>query len=140
MRIEITEGPHQLQSGQYGKWRGTWYAQPPCEADLTANLERHEVHEHADGSISVRPSIWVEAGALGTWHGFLWAGKWSLNPPVEGLGNWPSDAGYESNAAPPVPKTEYVTPEHLARAFPDQDTARERPASGVNTPDGEQQK
>lgn len=91
MRVEITEGPHQLQPGQYGKWQGTWYAQPPCEADLTANLTQHEVHEHADGSISVRPSIWVEGGALGTWHGFLWGGKWNPNPPAEGMSAWPTD-------------------------------------------------
>lgn len=74
----IPDGPHVLQPGQYGKWArdGNWYAVPPGQPALLANLARHDVTEHEDGTITVSPSILVQAGALGTWHGFLERGIW----------------------------------------------------------------
>jgi hypothetical protein len=77
-RVDITAGHHVLQPGQYGKCprEGVWYARPPVEAELTANLARHDITEHDDGTITVRPSILVSAGALGSWHGYLERGVW----------------------------------------------------------------
>lgn len=61
---------------------GVWIAITPN--DLAANLGRHEVKEHEDGTITVAPSIecWgrrtkEEAKAAGAyWHGFLERGEW----------------------------------------------------------------
>lgn len=77
-RVEIPDGHHTLQPGEYGRWAhdGVWYAVPPGHPDLTANLSRHKVTEHADGTITVSPSIEVSAGALGYWHGYLERGVW----------------------------------------------------------------
>jgi hypothetical protein len=73
------KAPHELQPGDYGRWaadNGNWYAVPPGHPDLLANLTRHDVVEHPDGTITVSPSILVSAGALGTWHGYLERGVW----------------------------------------------------------------
>lgn len=77
-RVEIPDGHHTLQPGEYAKWAfdGNWYARPPVDKDLTANLAAHQVTEHADGTITVSPSILVSAGAIGSWHGFLEHGVW----------------------------------------------------------------
>jgi hypothetical protein len=65
-----------LQPGDYGKAPdGTWYARPPWEGG-NANLQGHKVTEHADGTITVEPSIKVEAGFGYVWHGFLENGVW----------------------------------------------------------------
>lgn len=71
--------PHTLEQGQYCKWNGTWYARPPVAAKLIATLAKHDVVEHEDGTITAWPSIDVDAGALGRWHGFLRHGIWSLD-------------------------------------------------------------
>jgi len=73
----LPDGPHKLEPGQYGLWQSIWYARPPIPNRLLANLSKHEVTEHADGTITVKPSIDVSAGALGRWHGFLKRGVWT---------------------------------------------------------------
>lgn len=68
---------HQCQPGDYyrdalGVWRGA------APNGLLVNLKAHEVEEHEDGTISVKPSILVSLGEDGlTWHGFLKRGVWS---------------------------------------------------------------
>lgn len=69
------------EPGQYGKdVNGEWFGRAP-RGEFHANLSRHEVVEHADGTITVEPSILVGpiklTGAEGEqWHGFLRAGEW----------------------------------------------------------------
>jgi hypothetical protein len=61
---------------------GYWVGVTPN--DLSANLSRHEVQEHEDGTITVAPSIecWARrtkelARAEGAyWHGYLEQGVW----------------------------------------------------------------
>ncbi len=69
--------------GEYGLGSdGQWFGCPPSELDdngfpLTANLSRHQVIEHDDGTITVSPSILItkpHAGQL--WHGYLEHGVW----------------------------------------------------------------
>jgi hypothetical protein len=65
-----------LRSGEYAKSSdGTWYAVTPN--GLLANLLKHQVTEHEDGTITVTPSILVSQGTVGSWHGFLNRGIWS---------------------------------------------------------------
>lgn len=70
-----------MEPGQYGKDAdGNWMARAP-KGDFYANLSRHAVVEHADGTITVEPSILVGpiklTGAEGEqWHGFLRNGEW----------------------------------------------------------------
>jgi hypothetical protein len=65
------KAPHELVAGEYGKWSedGCWYAVPPG-TDLVANLAAHSIVEHADGTITVTPSILVGDGRA-SWHGYL---------------------------------------------------------------------
>lgn len=69
--------------GEYGKGHdGKWYGCPPVNVDangfpLTANLSRHDVEEHSDGTISVYPSILVRQNTEREWHGYLRRGIWS---------------------------------------------------------------
>lgn len=78
-RVELIEqegGFQSLQVGEYGKWKdGTWYAETPN--GHCANLSRHKVIEHEDGTITVWPSIEVSDGKGVVWHGFLKHGVWS---------------------------------------------------------------
>lgn len=65
-----------LEPGEYGRHtNGTWYACPPGQEKLTANLAAHEVEEHRDGSITASPSI-VVSNNVETWHGYLRQGIW----------------------------------------------------------------
>lgn len=76
---ELPHGDHSvLEEGEYGRWSSTWYARTPN--GLLANLERHMVVEHADGTITVRPSIEVKAGPLGQFHGYITKGVWHVEP------------------------------------------------------------
>lgn len=61
--------------GQYGKdARGHWFG---CTPDgFMANLSKHDVVEHPDGTITVSPSILVTAHD-GSWHGYLKEGVWN---------------------------------------------------------------
>lgn len=69
--------PHELEPGDYGKWAhdGSWYAIPPGHPHLLANLVKHRVVEHEDGTITVSPSVLV-SGRLEAWHGYLERGVW----------------------------------------------------------------
>lgn len=68
--------PHELAVGEYSRWdahAGNWYAR--CPDGAIANLSRHEVTEHEDGTITVSPSILVTSGHR-SWHGWLERGTW----------------------------------------------------------------
>jgi hypothetical protein len=67
-----------FRPGSYGRvnvqnhweWRG-------CTPNgHTCNLSAHEVIEHDDGSISVKPSIRVSMSDKEVWHGYLEQGNW----------------------------------------------------------------
>lgn len=66
------------QPGEYGKNSvGKWYGVPPNEPELIANLSRHDVIEHPDGTITVAPSILVTLPHKKlSWHGYLERGIW----------------------------------------------------------------
>jgi hypothetical protein len=68
------KAPHELLPGEYAKWNGAWYGVPPG-TDLVANLSAHKIEEHADGTISVTPSILVGDNNI-SWHGYLTKGEW----------------------------------------------------------------
>lgn len=82
-RVQV-ENFAQLEPGQYAHCLGNWYARTP--SGLIANLARHEVKEHEDGTISASPSILVEqpdpdnprGEPLKSWHGYLRRGVWIL--------------------------------------------------------------
>lgn len=65
-----------LSEGDYGKGKdGKWSVRPPgCRA---GGIPEHEVVEHSDGTITVRPSILLhnEDGSV-AWHGYLEKGVW----------------------------------------------------------------
>lgn len=66
-----------LQPGEYGKDpQGRWYAHCPNDQHLIANLGKHDVVEHEDGTITVSPSILCERAPGETWHGWLERGVW----------------------------------------------------------------
>lgn len=70
----------------YWKNEGAWYLYLPGGG--VGNLTNHDVTEHDDGTITVSPSILVEAGR-GRRHGFLRRGRWEPCPddqPVEARG------------------------------------------------------
>lgn len=67
-----------LAEGDYGvNARGEWFARPP--GHHTGSLRAHEVTEHADGTISVTPSILItgfDGDRPVQWHGYLERGTW----------------------------------------------------------------
>lgn len=71
---------HTWEPGDYGFSieDRCWIAITPN--DHAANLSRHEVVEHEDGTITVAPSILVSTSKDGkplqVWHGYLKAGVW----------------------------------------------------------------
>lgn len=67
---QLDKGLLFTERGQYGVTVGTWWAWPP-KGEI-GTLDDHEVTEHADGTISVLPSI-----DNGEWHGYLSNGVWS---------------------------------------------------------------
>jgi len=71
---EDDESPRALKSGEYGLYKGIWYACPP-RTELLANLANHSVMQEADGTITVSPSILVDNGSS-SWHGYLEKGVW----------------------------------------------------------------
>ena len=64
-----------LAEGEYGQCGlgGIWYCRP--HGHHTGSLEHHDVVEHADGTITVSPSILL-TGPNGQWHGYLEHGQW----------------------------------------------------------------
>lgn len=66
-----------FQGGEYGKGsNGIWYCCPP-DTDLIGNLAGHHVVEHENGTITVTPSILINARHKGQeWHGYLRNGVW----------------------------------------------------------------
>lgn len=75
-RIFDWDGSTLLAPGEYAHHpNGDWHACTPT--DMLANLARHEVVEHEDGTITVSPSILVRGGSVdGEWHGYLERGVW----------------------------------------------------------------
>jgi len=81
--VDNTE-PHLLHAGEYTKitepihtwWPGKvwWVACSPN--GIPGNLINHEVIEHEDGTISVKPSILINADRPNKWHGYLEHGIW----------------------------------------------------------------
>jgi hypothetical protein len=75
------EGDLILSEGDYGfdPKSGIWFAKAPgCHI---GNLVHHQVTEHADGTISVTPSILIsqgdgKGGFVQVWHGYLEHGVW----------------------------------------------------------------
>ena len=66
-----------LREGEYGKdpKSGVWYCRPVGEH--LGNLRGHQVEEHEDGTITVRPSILLmDCEGNHLWHGFLTRGEW----------------------------------------------------------------
>lgn len=69
--------------GEYGKgFDGEWYGciPVPINADgfpLIADLRKHQVTEHEDGTLTVSPSILTTRRHTGQqWHGYLTRGVW----------------------------------------------------------------
>lgn len=79
-RIRDFDDPVTFKPGDYGRWRGLWYARVPT-GDM-ANLSGHDITEHRDGTITASPSIKVSTSRDGgntmieLWHGFLERGIW----------------------------------------------------------------
>ncbi len=68
-QILLSPGDH----GQHPE-TGEWLARPPsCHA---GGLKNHEVTEHGDGTITVSPSILIDDGVGGKYHGWLERGVW----------------------------------------------------------------
>ena len=67
------EGWFTIQPGDYVKAvDGTWIAWAPGDR-APGGLQKHEITEHQDGTITVTPSILTPSG----WHGYLQAGIWT---------------------------------------------------------------
>lgn len=72
-----------LKPCEYGKDAdsGTWFGRAPEPEGSDerywhmANLSRHTVVEHEDGTITVSPSILITGGGR-SWHGYLERGVW----------------------------------------------------------------
>lgn len=64
----------EMECGDYGLYRGKWYCRTPN--GLHGALGLHNVIEHADGTITVEPSIEVRTHDNRYWHGFLEHGEW----------------------------------------------------------------
>ena len=60
----------------WGYIGGEWYVRPPGRR-MAARLGHHEVTEHIDGTITVRPSIIYSTTIHEDyWHGWLTKGRW----------------------------------------------------------------
>lgn len=74
-RRDIGEG-ELLEPLEYGLSQGKWRACAPN--GMLANLDKHQVFEHKDKTITVSPSILVGNGEE-SWHGFLVKGEWETS-------------------------------------------------------------
>jgi hypothetical protein len=74
------DGHLYLKEGEYGfnPDLGSWMVRPPGHHG--GSIARHTVVEHADGTITVSPSILLTdfdgSGNQITWHGYLERGVW----------------------------------------------------------------
>lgn len=71
------DGELRLAPGEYGQDSrdgNNWYACTPN--GHMGNLTAHDVTEHDDGTITVRPSILVSDNRGELWHGYLERGVW----------------------------------------------------------------
>lgn len=85
-RVDVE--PHLFEPGDYGIWDGVWYALPPGEPDMLANLGKHTVTLHEDDTITVSPSILISkplgiffgcrTESIQEWHGYLERGVWRV--------------------------------------------------------------
>ena len=106
-RVEIADPgalPPRPRGATYWQDDGVWYCCPPGVGDwMFASLVRHDVTEHDDGTITVSPSILLEANTRAgdlRWHGYLEAGVWRalddcVYLPVAALGDERPDASQE---------------------------------------------
>lgn len=63
-----------MEPGDYGRWGSDWICKSPN--GLVGNLKLHKVTENEDRTITVEPSILINGGARGSFHGFLERGVW----------------------------------------------------------------
>lgn len=64
-----------MREGDYGRdGTGVWFCRPP--GMHMGSLEKHEVEEHEDRTITVSPSILLDEPGAGSWHGYLERGVW----------------------------------------------------------------
>lgn len=80
-RRDLATDSEVLEPGEYGFHHqlGMWYCRAPQTGDFYAgmgNLSKHEVVEHADGTITVSPSILITGHHGKQWHGWLEKGVW----------------------------------------------------------------
>ncbi len=77
-RIQIEDLQNvRFAPGDYGRDpQGRWWCR--CPRGSMGNLSQHEVTEHEDGTITVSPSILIDAGSQPeqNWHGHLERGVW----------------------------------------------------------------
>lgn len=73
MRVYVNEvGDLLLREGDYGQdSKGIWSVRPP--GHHAGGIPDHEVEEHEDGTITVKPSIVLTDPP---WHGYLTKGEW----------------------------------------------------------------
>ena len=79
-RVPDGTEPSEYQAGDYGRWKGEWWAQSPANAaghSFLGCLRLHTVVEHDDGTISVTPSILIKQPTVGIYHGYLEHGTWT---------------------------------------------------------------
>lgn len=69
----------QMQPGDYAQfWGKLWLLKTP-NGDLgVISQGPHKIVEHADGTITVTPSVQCQTGKR--WHGYLTAGVWKQYP------------------------------------------------------------
>lgn len=73
----LPDGAEALRAPRGSYWKtelGTWHCWTPN--GLLGNLAGHHVTEHEDGTVTVSPSILVNAGGARSWHGYLARGIW----------------------------------------------------------------
>ena len=73
---EKTPGTFMKVSGVPNAVGGRWMVISPNGLMGTIRDDVHTVTEHDDETITVSPSILINAGAAGEWHGFLEHGVW----------------------------------------------------------------
>jgi hypothetical protein len=71
---ELFDTPGGYLRGEGEDGSRTWHCKTPN--GHLGNLSAHEVEEHADGTITVSPSILVSDHRGELWHGFLERGVW----------------------------------------------------------------